>query len=351
MELIELFEELLEIEWLNNTVEQYLYALAIFLIIYVALYIFKKFILTRLKKWAKKTKTTIDDELVRVIDKAPHSLYGFAGIYVAIRSLETADWINKASDVLLITLIVYWVTHIASHLIEYTLNKSNKNKSKSNNYFFIALLAKILIWSTGLLLVLSNLGVNISALVASMGIGGIAIALAVQNILGDIFSSFSIYFDKPFAVGDYIIIGDHQGTVKKIGLKTTRMQALQGEEIVISNKELTSTRVRNFKKMKKRRINFSFGVTYDTSSAKIEKIPKIIETIIGKIKMAEYERAHFNAFGDFSLNFEVIYYVTTREYMDYMNTQQEINFAIKRVFEKEKIHMAFPTQTLHIQRN
>jgi len=197
---------------------------------------------------------------------------------------------------------------------------------------------------------LSNFGYNISTLIAGLGIGGVAIALALQNILTDIFASFSIYFDKPFQTGDFIIVGNDLGVVKKIGIKTTRLQTLQGEELVISNKELTETRIHNYKKMQKRRIVFNFGLTYDTSSAKLKKVLQILKGIIDKIEIAELDRVHFNKFGDFSLNFEVVYYLASSDYNEYMDTQQAINLAIKEKFEKDGIKFAYPTQTVFVNK-
>ena len=185
---------------------------------------------------------------------------------------------------------------------------------------------------------------------AGLGIGGIAIAFALQNILSDIFASFSIYFDKPFKVDDFIIIGDDKGVVKKIGIKSTRIQTLQGEELVISNKELTESRVHNYKKMERRRIVFVFGVTYETPTEKVKKIPSIIKDIIEKTELADIDRVHFKEFADFSLNFEVVYYLKTSDYAEYMDTQQEINLAMKEHFEKEQIEFAYPTQTVFVHK-
>ena len=178
-----------------------------------------------------------------------------------------------------------------------------------------------------------------------------AIALAVQNILGDMFSSFSIYFDRPFEVGDFIIVGDHMGVVKKIGLKTTRIQALQGEEIVISNAELTSTRIRNFKKMQKRRIVFTVGVTYDTPKEKLEKIPSIVATIMAKVENADLDRVHFKEFADSSLNYEIVFYALTGDFGKYMDSRQAINLGLIEAFGKEGIEFAFPTQTVHLAKD
>ena len=237
-------------------------------------------------------------------------------------------------------------------LVDFGLRKMAKKKGNEDASAFqgMRLVIKILLWSIGFLLVLSNLGFDITSLIAGLGIGGVAIALAVQNILGDIFSSFSIVFDKPFKVGDYIVIEPDRGIVKKIGLKTTRLETLQGEELIISNKELTSARVQNFKKMKQRRINFNVGVTYETSPAKLKEIDALIEKIIKGVKDVEFVRCHFQGFGDFSLNFEVVYLVKSGDYAVFMDKQEEINFAIVNAFTKNKIDMAYPTQTLFVKK-
>ncbi len=197
---------------------------------------------------------------------------------------------------------------------------------------------------------LSNLGINVTSLVASLGIGGIAIALAVQNILGDLFSAFSIYFDKPFAVGDFITVGKHKGTVQNIGLKSTRIRMLQGEELVIPNKEITSGKVSNYRRMEKRRVAFKFGVVYETKTEQLKKIPEIITEIINQTKDCEAFRVHFKEFGDSSLNYNIVYYVTNNDYDVYLSAQQEINLGIKEAFEKAKIEFAYPTQTVYINK-
>jgi small-conductance mechanosensitive channel len=204
------------------------------------------------------------------------------------------------------------------------------------------------LWAVGLLLILSNLGVNVLSLVAGLGIGGIAVALAAQNILGDIFSSYSIFFDKPFEPGDFIIVGDHMGTVKKIGMKTTRIQALDGEEVIIPNRELTETRVRNFKRMQERRVVFRFGVTYDTPHATLKMIPDMIRAVITAQKDLRFDRAHFFRFGDSSLDFEVVYYFPSSDYNAYMDHHQSVHLALVERFEKEGISFALPTRTVHV---
>ena len=204
---------------------------------------------------------------------------------------------------------------------------------------------------TGVGVFVGGAGVGLRVGVAvGMGVAGIAIAFALQNVLSDVFSAFSIYFDRPFEIGDFIIVGEYAGIVTKIGMKSTRVKLLQGEELVLSNRELTSASVRNFKKMKKRRIMFHFGVTYDIPLKKLKKIPEMVKKIIDGVELADADRVHFREYGDFSLNFEVVYYMKIGDYVRYMDTQQEINFAIKEAFEKEGIEMAFPTQTIFLNK-
>jgi len=214
----------------------------------------------------------------------------------------------------------------------------------------ITTILKILLWILAVLVVLSNWGINITSLIAGLGIGGIAIALAAQNILQDVFSSFSIFIDKPFKVGDFIVAGDDKGVVENIGIKTTRIKTLQGEELVISNQELTETRVHNFKKMEKRRVAFTLGVAYETPTEKLKKIPEVIKEIISRESLAEFDRAHFKEYGDFSLNYEVVYYISSGDYTEYMDSHQKINFAIKDAFEEMGIEFAYPTQTIFLKK-
>jgi small-conductance mechanosensitive channel len=236
------------------------------------------------------------------------------------------------------------------------MDKIIQKRKKEEDTFdpsILGVLSKIIkgvLWGIAIIIVLSNFGYDVTALAAGLGIGGIAIAFALQSVLGDIFASFSIHFDKPFRVGDFIIIGSDLGTVQHIGIKTTRLKTLQGQELIVSNRELTETRVNNYKQMEKRRIVFGFGVEYDTPLKKLKKIPNMVKEILDKIKIAELNRVHFKEFGDFSLNFEVVYYVNVSDYNVYMDTQQEINFKLKEIFEKENIVFAFPTQTIFVNK-
>ena len=335
----------------SNTVQDFLIAIIVFCVLLGVFKLFQRFILKRLKKLAKKTKTDVDDALIQIIQSLKPPFYSFLAFYLAVQLLTLGSFLGKAINLVLIVLVVYQAIIAAQILIDYLIKKGLGKEKEKNTRTALNLIGKIskgVLWAFGVLLILSNLGINVSSLLAGLGIGGIAIALAVQNILGDLFSSFAIYFDKPFVPGDFIVVGEHSGIVKKIGIKTTRIRALQGEEIVISNQELTSTRVQNFKKLKERRVVFSFGITYETPSNKLKKIPQIVKEIVGSVKLARFDRVHFIKFDDSALLFEVIYYLESPDYVKYRDAHQEILFKIKNAFEKQEIFMAYPTQTIYL---
>jgi small-conductance mechanosensitive channel len=208
---------------------------------------------------------------------------------------------------------------------------------------------KFVLWTIVLLLVLDNLGVNITALVAGLGVGGIAVALAVQTILGDLFASLSIVLDKPFAVGDFLMVDDLLGAVEYVGLKTTRIRSLSGEQLVFSNSDLLSSRIRNYGRMYERRVSFNVGVTYQTPRDKLIKIPVIIRDAVEGQDKTRFDRSHFKAYGDFALVFESVYYVLGPDYNEYMDIQQAINLHLHECFEQEGIEFAYPTQTVFVK--
>jgi small-conductance mechanosensitive channel len=312
-----------------------------------------------LVRWAKKTKTTLDDEILKNI-KAP--IYVFVIIIGAFYGLEFLSFIKPYSTELsiifslaeigLVTLIIIRIINV---LIAWYAERS-KHRGKDLSIHILYVLKRIfqlIVIIFAFLAVLAAFNIDLTGVVVGLGVTGIVIGFALQNILVDVFSAFSIYFDRPYEIGDFIIIGSDMGIVKKIGIKSTRIQTLQGEELIVSNNEMVNTRIQNFKKMKKRRITFSFGVIYSTPLKKLKKIPGIITDIISRDNLPNVDRldrVHFKNFGDFSLNFEVVYYLKTNDYNRYMDTQQQINFLIKEAFEKEGIEMAFPTQTIFLNK-
>jgi len=346
--------QVLNYSFWNNSIKEYLIALAFFVLVIVVLKIFKTIVIKKIKKLVDHTKVEFDDLVIDIINSIGWPFYLFLSLYLALRFIRLSALVEKFIFYIAFIIFVYYIVRAIQKFIDYAFRKAIQRKKREEKEELVDVTAvnllskviKVILWIIAVILILQNFGYNVSTLIAGLGIGGIAIAFALQNILGDIFASFSIFFDKPFQIGDFIIIGNDKGTVKKIGIKSTRIQTLQGEEMVISNRELTNARVRNYKKMEKRRIVFGFGVTYNTPTEKLKKIPDIVKNTIEKAKAGEIDRVHFNRFGDFSLNFEVVYNLNSNDYNIYMDTQQEINFTLKEEFEKEGIEFAYPTQTI-----
>jgi small-conductance mechanosensitive channel len=306
--------------------------------------------------WAKKTSTTLDDDILRNVRSIAILLIVVVGTYYALNSLTfTAAYsiyIAGSFTVLSILLVAFAITRVSNVLADWYVQRQMKQSIDANNHliFILKKVIQLIVLVGAFLVILWALGIDLSGVIVGLGVGGIAIALAVQSTLSDVFSAFSIYFDRPFEIGDFIVVGDKAGTVTNIGMRSTRVKLLQGEELIMSNKELTSTQVRNFKKLEKRRVVFNFGVVYSTTLEKLKKIPGIVSDIIKDEEFADLDRVHFSEFGDFSLKFEVVYYIVVGDYTKYMDTQQSIYFAIKEAFEKEGIEMAFPTQTIYVNK-
>jgi small-conductance mechanosensitive channel len=303
-------------------------------------------------RWAAKTQTHLDDDILRNI-RAPIFLlailfgiyYGAAGITSLQLYSQEVALAFTVSQILVVTFIITRITNV---LVSWYAEESVKRgKNVSNHILYILKRSiQVVVYIFALLIILGILGVELSSVVVGLGVGGIAIALALQVILSDAISAFSIYFDRPFEIGDFVMFGDYSGTVTKIGIKSTRLKLLQGEELVIPNKELTSKSVRNFKKLQRRRIVFAVKVAPETSVKKLKKIPKIITKILKETEMAKLDRVHFRQFGDFTIDFEVVYYIGTGDYTKYMDIQQQINYGILEEFEKENIEMPYPTQKI-----
>jgi small-conductance mechanosensitive channel len=239
-------------------------------------------------------------------------------------------------------------TLIALGAEEGELRVARRDPGSTTTVRTLGLLFKAALWTLLVLVALHNAGVDITALVAGLGIGGIAVALALQNILADVFASVSIMLDKPYQVGDFIAVGDSMGTVDRIGIKTTRVRSLSGEQLVFSNSELLRSRIRNFKRMSERRVEFSIGVAYSTPYAKVELVPSLLREILSGTPQVRLERANFKEFGDASLTFECVYFVKEWSYSLYIEIQESINLGILRRFQEEEIEFAHPNRTLYI---
>jgi small-conductance mechanosensitive channel len=349
-----MFEEVLQRSFFQNSVLDYIIFLSIFIIGIILIRILKGVVLHRLMAWAEKTATTIDDFLLRSFEQKLIPLFYFGVLYLSTKSLslpENATKIINILGVVLLTIIgIRFTVLLIAYFLETHWMKKEEDKAKKRSVKGFIPVFNVLIWGVGIAFLLDNLGFKISTVVAGLGIGGIAVALAAQAVLGDLFSYFSILLDRPFEIGDFVVVGDFFGTVEHIGIKTTRLRSLGGEQLVFSNTDLTGSRVRNYKRMEQRRVVFSFGVIYQTTTEQLKEIPEIVRDIITSTPKTVFDRAHFKSYGDSSLDFEVVYYVLSREFNIYMDIQQEINFSIKEEFEKRGIEFAYPTRTLFVEK-
>jgi small-conductance mechanosensitive channel len=279
---------------------------------------------------------------------APLALYAGAMLLELPARLERV--LENVAMVALVLQFALWATRLLSRWLERRAEAARgTDPEAATTVTLLGFVGRVVVWSLALLFGLDQLGFDVTALIAGLGIGGIAVALALQNILGDLFASAAIVLDKPFMVGDFIVIGEHAGSVEKVGLKTTRVRSLSGEQLVFSNAQLLNTQLRNFKRMQERRIAFAIGVTYETPLEKLREIPAWLKAAVDSQPKARFDRAHFKAYGDFSLNFEVVYYVLSPEFNVYMDTQQAINLAVFEKFAQEGVEFAYPTRTLYIR--
>lgn len=338
----------------GNTLRNYALAVGVFVVALVALKLIKIFVVRRVTDFVRGTDTHVDNAILEVFETIRPPFYAFVAFYGATRLLTLSGTPEKTFNIILLIWVTWQIVVglqiFLDHIIRAKLSAA-ENSSRKAASGIIGGVVKIVLWILGILFVLSNLGVNVTSLIAGLGIGGLAFALAAQKILEDLFSSLAIFFDRPFAPGDFVVIGKDKGTVQKIGIKTTRIKALSGEEIVIPNKDVTSSRISNYKRMKKRRVAFKVGVTYETSQAKLKKIPQIVEAIIEGRDQVEYGRTSFVEMGGSALIFEIVYHIEDREYDLYVDTQQAILLALKEAFEQEGIAFAYPTQTVFVQQS
>jgi small-conductance mechanosensitive channel len=316
--------------------------------------VLKFVVVRRVAAWAKRTDAPIDDVFVRNISNPLLPLLYLAAVYFALGCLtippDAYRVINVAAKIILVFLGVRFVIALVISIIKYYWLTKEADEARERTVRALMPLIKIAVWVVGVIFLLDNLGFKVTTVVAGLGIGGVAVALAGQAILKDLFGYFAILFDRPFEVGDFIAVGEQMGTVDRIGVKTTRLRSLSGEQLVFSNADLTDSRVQNYKRMDRRRVAFNVGVTYETPAKKLKDIPAVVEEVINDVDEADFDRAHFYSFGDFNLIFEVVYYVQGANYQKYMDIQQQINVGIYEQFAKRKIDFAYPTQTIYLPR-
>jgi len=345
--------EFLDRTFLGNSLLQWLLAVTALLLGYLLLRLAKRIAGHRLMALAGKTETQWDDVVASAIDKTKSLFLFVAALFIASQFLQLPERPQQIFHNLFIIALLFqagiWIGVITFSTLEQHRQRAlKKNPAAATTINALGFLSRIVIWSVVLLVALDNIGIDVTALVAGLGIGGVAVALSVQNILGDLFASLSIILDKPFVIGDFLIIDDYMGAVEYVGLKTTRVRSLSGEQLIFSNSDLLKSRIRNYGRMFERRVVFSIGVTYDTAREKLKRIPEIIREAIEAEDKTRFDRSHFMKYGDYSLQFETVYYVLSPDYNLYMDRQQAIYFAIHEAFEREQIEFAYPTQTLFV---
>ncbi|MCF4998758.1 mechanosensitive ion channel [Pseudomonas syringae] len=290
----------------------------------------------------------------QVLASTSNTLLLLASILVGVGILDLPErWLSRVSSLWFVVAALQvglWVNcAMALGLRRYFSRHSSTGVIQASALATLSLWgARVLLWAVVLLAMLSNVGVNITAFVASLGVGGIAVALAVQNILGDVFASLSIAVDKPFEVGDFIVVGSLAGTVEHVGLKTTRIRSLGGEQIVMANADMIGSTIQNYKRLQERRIVFEFRLTYDCSADQIRQITQRVEEIIKSEDNARFDRCHFRSFGENALEFETVYIVLDASYNVYMDVQQRINLQIMEAIADLDANFAFPSRTVYV---
>lgn len=340
-------------EILENDIWRWLVALGILVSVGVLFRLLLRLVTRRLRAVVEKTPTRFDDLVVDLLQKTRFLFIFVVSLYAGSLVLVLPPLAESILKAIFFVSILLQAGYWGNAFVEFWVRRTVKRRmaddaATATTMSALGFVAKMAIW-TIVILVALDMFIDVTAVIAGLGIGGIAIALAVQNILSDLFASVSIIVDKPFVIGDFIVVGEQMGNVEKIGLKTTRVRSLAGEQIIFSNSDLLSSRVRNYKRMYERRIAFSIGVTYQTSPEQLEAIPTLMEEIVTSQQNTRFDRCHFKTLGDFALQFETVYYVLVSDYAVFMDVQQAINLSLMRAFAERGIEFAYPTQTVFVQ--
>jgi len=337
----------------EHTIRQWSTALAVAAGTFTALHFFRSLILRRLKHLAAREQLDVTDLLYSLVEQT--KTLSILVLSLAAGSLflglarDESSWLEKTALVLLVLQVGFWLTVAIDYFVARRVQAGNRgDPTGAATMGALRQVLKFVVWAAVLLLVLENLGVSVNTMIASLGITGIAVGLAVQNILGDLFASLSIALDQPFVIGDFIEVDQYSGTVEHVGLKSTRLRSVSGEQLIISNSDLLSSRIRNFKRMARRRAVFTLNVAFSTPAEVLEQIPGWVREIVEGQEQVTFERAHFKTIGDFGLHFEVVYYLDTADYKRYMDVQQAVNLAVLRLFDRHGIKVAAPVQRVEV---
>lgn len=337
----------------RNGTDDLLLAVGLAIVIYAALYAIRRIAAYRFEHSGEYGASPWKNLFAGTVAATHNLMLLGVALLVGLNNLELPSRLEKIVEhgfaLILLAQIGLWGRRAIREWRHLQLQRCQENEKGAAvmNYGVITFLVEAVLWVLVLLMALDNLSVNITTLIASLGIGGIAVALAVQNILGDLFASLSIALDKPFVAGDFIIVDSMMGTVKHVGLKTTRIQSLSGEELILSNADLLKSRIRNYKRMAERRVVFELKLVLDTPPDKLRHSREILLDVVRAQSGVRLDRAHFKAISAGSLDFEVVYHVLTPDFNQYMDIQQAINLALVERLAAEGIRFA-PSQFLHI---
>lgn len=347
--------EALQTNVLGNSLQSWAIAIAVAIALYSVLTLTRRVVVKRLTRLNETLNYHWNRALTALLTSTRAFFLFFISISTAAEILELPPRASKIlTNVAFLTLMVQlclWGTAAIRSWVEFDIRENAVGDgARTQSMRAIGFLTTILLYIVVVLWGLDNFGVNITTLVAGLGVGGIAVALAAQNILGDLFASLTIVLDKPFVYGDFIAVGDFKGTIEHVGLKTTRVRSQSGEQLIFPNSDLLQSRIRNFKRMQQRRVCFKFGVAYETPIEMLRAIPEQVRKTIEAKDLVHFERAHFINFGDSSLEFEVVYWILDPDYLKYMDTHQAVNLEILQAFTERKIDFAYPTQVVHLKK-
>lgn len=344
-------------DWLDkiywgNTLGEYLYTGGALLLILLLFRLLRKSLLRAIRQFVSSTDTTFDDLIVDLCEKFILPYLFLLINYTVLSRLSLPAGLRNTGNAAFHFVTAYFLIRMINYLLRRSVIMYMESKGESGDRITqlngILFITKVIIWIAGLIMLADNLGYDVTTLLAGFGVGGIAIALAAQNILGDLFSYLVIFFDKPFENGDYIVTGDHQGVVEKIGIKTTHIRSLDGQQLIMPNAEMASSVIQNFKRLEKRRVVFSLGIVYATPATTLREVPAIIRTVFEEREHTVCERVHLVSFGDFSINYEVVYYVQSADFNMYRDLHHAVCLDIFEAFIQAGVEFAYPTQTLFI---
>ena len=338
---------------LGNSLTDWLIALAVAVTVAAGLDAVKAILLRRIRSLTARRASRARGVAVAALSSTRLAVLAILGLYAGASLLVLPErgqlFAGRAAMAALLVQCAIWGDHGVRSWLASTRAQQADDPGRATSSAAIGFIVRVLLWAVVVLMILDNLGVNITTLVASLGIGGIAVALAVQSILGDLFASLSIVLDKPFGIGDFIIVDNALGTVEHVGLKTTRVRSLGGEQIVFSNAALLKSRIHNLRRMESRRVVFSLAVNHATPEPSLRALPGLIEAIVSEQPQVRFDRAHFNGLGAPAFSYEVVYFVESADYRVFMDVQQEIYLRIVAMLAEQGVRLALPAQTIHVE--